>query len=76
MKVRRALISVSDKTGLEELARGLVELGVQIISSGGTATAIAEMGLPVTPVDEVTGQSRFRFWRLALTTPGPLSQAS
>ncbi|MEZ5080711.1 MAG: bifunctional phosphoribosylaminoimidazolecarboxamide formyltransferase/IMP cyclohydrolase [Thermoleophilia bacterium] len=56
MKVRRALISVSDKTGLEELARGLVELGVQIISSGGTATAIAEMGLPVTPVDEVTGQ--------------------
>ncbi len=56
MRVRRALLSVSDKTGLEELARGLSELGVQLLSSGGTAAAIAGWGIPVTPVDEVTGQ--------------------
>jgi len=56
VRVRRALLSVSDKTGLEELARGLSELGVQLLSSGGTASAIAGWGIPVTPVNEVTGQ--------------------
>ena len=40
MRVRRALLSVSDKTGLEDLARRLVELGVTIISTGGTAEAL------------------------------------
>jgi phosphoribosylaminoimidazolecarboxamide formyltransferase/IMP cyclohydrolase len=52
---RRALLSVHDKTGLVEFARGLVEAGFDLISSGGTARAIAEAGLPVTPVEEVTG---------------------
>ena len=53
--VQRALISVSDKTGVREFARGLVELGAEIISTGGTAKALREAGLPVTYVSEVTG---------------------
>ncbi|MBY0397089.1 MAG: bifunctional phosphoribosylaminoimidazolecarboxamide formyltransferase/IMP cyclohydrolase, partial [Thermoleophilia bacterium] len=55
MKVRRALVSVSDKAGLEGLARGLAELGVTLISTGGTAAALRDWGLEVVPVDEVTG---------------------
>ena len=53
--VRRALISVYDKTGLDELARGLHEAGVEIVSTGSTAARIRDLGVPVTPVDEVTG---------------------
>jgi phosphoribosylaminoimidazolecarboxamide formyltransferase/IMP cyclohydrolase len=53
--VRRALVSVYDKTGLEELARGLHEAGVEIVSTGSTAARIRELGVPVTAVDEVTG---------------------
>ena len=45
MKIQRALISVSDKTGLVPFAKGLAELGVEIISTGGTARAIAEAGV-------------------------------
>ncbi len=55
MKVRRALISVSDKAGLAELAKVLVDLGIEILSTGGTAVALEGMGLPVTSVDSVTG---------------------
>jgi len=55
MTVRRALISVFDKTGVVDFARGLTELGVEIISTGGTARVLKESGLPVTPVSEVTG---------------------
>src|SRR6478672_11486421 len=51
----RAILSVSDKTGLVELARGLVTQGVQLISTGGTARALADAGLPVTSVSDVTG---------------------
>jgi phosphoribosylaminoimidazolecarboxamide formyltransferase/IMP cyclohydrolase len=51
----RALLSVWDKTGLVELARGLHELGVELVSSGGTARAIDEAGIPVTEVADVTG---------------------
>lgn len=51
----RAILSVSDKTGLVELARGLVDLGTELISTGGTARAIAAAGLPVTSVSDVTG---------------------
>jgi phosphoribosylaminoimidazolecarboxamide formyltransferase/IMP cyclohydrolase len=50
-----ALISVSDKTGVVELARALHELGVKLLSTGGTAKLLAEQGLPVTEVAEVTG---------------------
>jgi phosphoribosylaminoimidazolecarboxamide formyltransferase / IMP cyclohydrolase len=53
--IRRALISVYDKTGLAELARGLHEAGVDIVSTGSTAKTIAGAGVPVTPVEEVTG---------------------
>ncbi|MFL0240979.1 bifunctional phosphoribosylaminoimidazolecarboxamide formyltransferase/IMP cyclohydrolase [Mycobacterium sp. SMC-17] len=53
--IRRALISVYDKTGLAELARGLHEAGVTLVSTGSTAKTIAAEGIPVTPVEEVTG---------------------
>ncbi len=53
--VRRALLAVYDKSGLVELAKELTELGVSLVSSGGTAKAIRDAGLPVTPVEEVTG---------------------
>src|SRR6202142_1914845 len=53
--IRRALISVYDKTGLVDLARGLAEAGVEIVSTGSTAKTIADKGIPVTPVEELTG---------------------
>ncbi|NLW06767.1 MAG: bifunctional phosphoribosylaminoimidazolecarboxamide formyltransferase/IMP cyclohydrolase, partial [Clostridia bacterium] len=52
---RRALLSVSDKTGLVELARGLKSMGWDLISSGGTARVLIEAGLEVTEVATVTG---------------------
>jgi phosphoribosylaminoimidazolecarboxamide formyltransferase/IMP cyclohydrolase len=55
LPVRRALLSVSDKTGVLELARGLAALGVELLSTGGTAKAIREAGIPVRDVSEVTG---------------------
>ncbi len=54
-KWNHALISVSDKTGVEALAGGLVELGVTILSTGGTANALRAAGLPVTDVSSHTG---------------------
>ncbi|HEV7625652.1 MAG TPA: bifunctional phosphoribosylaminoimidazolecarboxamide formyltransferase/IMP cyclohydrolase [Streptomyces sp.] len=53
--VRRALVSVYDKTGLEELANGLHAAGVQLVSTGSTAKRIAAAGVPVTAVEELTG---------------------
>ncbi|MBO3674374.1 bifunctional phosphoribosylaminoimidazolecarboxamide formyltransferase/IMP cyclohydrolase [Streptomyces sp. NEAU-YJ-81] len=53
--IRRALVSVYDKTGLEELARGLHAAGVQLVSTGSTAAKIAAAGVPVTKVEELTG---------------------
>src|SRR4051812_24669619 len=53
--VQRALVSVYDKTGLEELARGLHAHGVEIVSTGSTAKSIEAAGVPVTPVSAVTG---------------------
>ena len=55
MKVRRALLSVSDKTGIEDFARALHETGVELLSSGGTAAALEAAGIPVRKVSEVTG---------------------
>lgn len=55
MKIKRALISVSDKTGVVELAKFLQENGVEIISTGGTMKAIKEAGIPVTYVSDITG---------------------
>ncbi|MFV0460953.1 MAG: bifunctional phosphoribosylaminoimidazolecarboxamide formyltransferase/IMP cyclohydrolase [Actinomycetales bacterium] len=53
--IRRALISVYDKTGLVELATGLHGAGVSIVSTGSTAARIADAGVPVTPVEDLTG---------------------
>ncbi|HKE54051.1 MAG TPA: bifunctional phosphoribosylaminoimidazolecarboxamide formyltransferase/IMP cyclohydrolase [Actinomycetota bacterium] len=53
--VRRALVAVYDKAGVVELARGLAELGVEIVSSGGTASTLRDAEIEVTPVEEVTG---------------------
>jgi phosphoribosylaminoimidazolecarboxamide formyltransferase/IMP cyclohydrolase len=54
-KIHRALLSVTDKTGLVELARTLVDLKVELISTGGTRKTLAEAGLPVKDISEVTG---------------------
>jgi phosphoribosylaminoimidazolecarboxamide formyltransferase/IMP cyclohydrolase len=53
--LRRALLAVYDKEGVVELARGLHELGVELVSSGGTAGTLRDAGVPVTPVEDVTG---------------------
>lgn len=53
--VRRALVSVYDKTGLVELATGLHQAGVELVSTGSTAAKIAEAGIPVTKVEDLTG---------------------
>jgi phosphoribosylaminoimidazolecarboxamide formyltransferase/IMP cyclohydrolase len=55
VRVRRALLSVSDKAGIVDFARGLVELGVEIVSTGGTAGALSEAGVPVRAIEDFTG---------------------
>ena len=55
LKIERALLSVSDKTGLEEFAKGLVRQGVQLISTGGTCKFLKDLGLQVTEISEYTG---------------------
>ena len=55
LKITRALISVSDKTGLDKLAAALHAHGVEIISSGGTLKYLADHGIPATPIEKVTG---------------------
>jgi phosphoribosylaminoimidazolecarboxamide formyltransferase / IMP cyclohydrolase len=55
VRVRRALLSVSDKTGIGDFARGLADLGVELVSTGGTAAALADAGLAVRPIDDFTG---------------------
>jgi phosphoribosylaminoimidazolecarboxamide formyltransferase/IMP cyclohydrolase len=55
IEIKRALISVYDKSGLEDLARGLHDAGVEIVSTGSTAARIRELGVPVTAVEDVTG---------------------
>jgi phosphoribosylaminoimidazolecarboxamide formyltransferase / IMP cyclohydrolase len=55
VKVARALLSVSDKTGIMEFARGLTELGIEIVSTGGTFRELSEAGVPVRPISDLTG---------------------
>jgi phosphoribosylaminoimidazolecarboxamide formyltransferase/IMP cyclohydrolase len=55
VRVRRALLSVSDKRGIVDFARGLAELGVEIVSTGGTAKELASAGVPVRAIDDFTG---------------------
>jgi phosphoribosylaminoimidazolecarboxamide formyltransferase / IMP cyclohydrolase len=53
--VRRALLAVYDKSGVVDLARGLMDLQIELVSSGGTAATLRDAGIPVTAVEEVTG---------------------
>ena len=71
----RALISVYDKTGLEELARGLDELGCELVASGGTAAFLEEHDLPVTRVESVTGFAEMLGHRVVTLHP-PSTAAS
>ena len=68
-KIRRALISVSDKTGLIEFATALSAKGVKLVSTGGTAVAIAKAGLPVTDVAETTGMPEMMDGRVKTLHP-------
>ena len=62
MTIRRALLSVYDKTGLVLFARQLSELGVELIASGGTAQALVDEGIPVTPL-AISSTPRSESWR-------------
>src|SRR2546423_2274997 len=55
VRVRRALLSVSDKRGIVEFARGLEELGVEVVSTGGTARELSAAGVAVRPIEHFTG---------------------
>ncbi|MEX0973362.1 MAG: bifunctional phosphoribosylaminoimidazolecarboxamide formyltransferase/IMP cyclohydrolase [Solirubrobacterales bacterium] len=69
IRVRRALVSVSDKTGVAEFAKSLAALGVEILSTGGTASALREAGLEVTDVAEFTGQEEILGGRVKTLHP-------
>ena len=69
VEIRRALVSVYDKTGLVEFCSGLIAAGVEIVSSGGTASALAEAGLSVTPVENVTGAAEMLGGRVKTLHP-------
>jgi phosphoribosylaminoimidazolecarboxamide formyltransferase/IMP cyclohydrolase len=68
--IKRALVSVYDKTGLAELAGALAAAGVQIVSTGSTAAVIAAAGVPVTPVEDVTGFPECLEGRVKTLHPG------
>jgi phosphoribosylaminoimidazolecarboxamide formyltransferase/IMP cyclohydrolase len=69
IRVRRALISVSDKTGVADFAKSLAALGVEILSTGGTAGALREAGIEVTDVSEFTGQEEILDGRVKTLHP-------
>ncbi len=69
MAIKRALLSVSDKTGLVDFAKGLHEFGVELLSTGGTASTLREAGLPVVDVDTYTGAPELFEGRLKTLHP-------
>ena len=69
LKIRRALISVSDKTGLVELARGLAELGIEIISTGGTLATLKKGGIKAVSVSTFTGEPEILHGRVKTLHP-------
>src|SRR5215813_2822730 len=69
IRVRRALVSVSDKTGVADFGKELAALGVEILSTGGTAAALREAGLEVTDVSEFTGQEEILDGRVKTLHP-------
>lgn len=69
VEVRRALVSVHDKTGIEDFARGLTDLGVELVSSGGTASALESAGIAVIRVEEITGAAEMLGGRVKTLHP-------
>ncbi|MFO8175140.1 MAG: bifunctional phosphoribosylaminoimidazolecarboxamide formyltransferase/IMP cyclohydrolase, partial [Longimicrobiales bacterium] len=66
---KRALLSVSDKTGIQDFARGLADRGWELLSTGGTARALREAGLPVLEVAEITGHPEMMDGRVKTLHP-------
>ncbi len=69
MAIKRALLSVSDKTGLVEFAKGLASMGVELLSTGGTAKSLRDAGLKVMDVSEYTGAPELFEGRLKTLHP-------
>jgi phosphoribosylaminoimidazolecarboxamide formyltransferase/IMP cyclohydrolase len=69
MRIERAILSVSDKSGIIELARALVERNVEILSTGGTASHLSEAGIPVTPIATWSGAPEILGGRVKTLTP-------
>src|SRR5881227_3720169 len=69
VRVRRALLTVSDKRGLVEFARGLAELGVEIVSTGGTARELADAGVESRAIDDYTGYPEILDGRVKTLNP-------
>ena len=67
--IRQALLSVSDKTGIVEFARGLASFGITLISTGGTAKLLREAGMPVTEVADYTGSGEMLDGRVKTLHP-------
>src|SRR6059058_4375138 len=69
MNIERAILSVSDKTGIIELARALTARGVEILSTGGTAKHLSEAGIPVTSIAQWSGAPEILGGRVKTLTP-------
>ena len=69
MKVKTALLSAFDKTGIVEFARALTGMGVEVLSTGGTARALREAGIPLTEVAEYTGSPEIMDGRVKTLHP-------
>src|SRR5260370_36791974 len=67
--IRRALLSVTDKTGLVDFARVLASFGVDLVSTGGTSRALREAGLPVRDTSDLTGFPEMLDWRVKTLHP-------
>src|SRR5688572_16190151 len=68
-KIQRALLSVTDKTGITEFARGLQALGIELVSTGGTGRTLRDSGLAVRDVSEITGFPEMMDGRLKTIHP-------
>ena len=69
IRIERALLSVSDKTGLDSFARAIADLGIEILSTGGTSKMLGEKGIPVTSVDAFTGHPEIMDGRVKTLHP-------
>ncbi|HEX9161302.1 MAG TPA: hypothetical protein VF980_06305, partial [Thermoanaerobaculia bacterium] len=69
MRIERAILSVSDKTGIVDLAKALVHHGVEILSTGGTAKHLSDAGVPVTPIASWSGAPEILGGRVKTLTP-------